>query len=63
LGKQYLFHQIASMLYSLFEQITTCPISLSWNKLDVSLSEDKSLHRVTTHNRKLPVTRSKDFLW
>jgi hypothetical protein len=61
LGKQYSFHQIASMVYSLFEQKTTCPISLDWNKPDGSISEDKSLNRVTTRNRKLPVTRSKDF--
>ena len=51
------------MVYSLFEQKTTCPISLDWNKPDGSISEDKSLNRVTTRNRKLPVTRSKDFLW
>ena len=63
LGKQYLFHQIASIVYSLFEQKTTCPISLGWNKPDGSMSEDKSLNRVTTRNRKLPITRSKDFLW
>ena len=33
-----------------------------WNKSDGSILEDKSLNRVTTRNRKLPVTRSKDFL-
>ena len=48
---------------SLSEQTTTCPISLGWNNSDSSISEDKSLNRVITHNRKLPVTRSKDFLW
>jgi len=57
-----LWHQIASMVYSLFEHKTTCPISLGWNKTDSSISQDKSLNRVTTHNRKLPVTRTKDFL-
>ena len=49
------------MVYSLFEQKTTCPISLGWNKPDGSKSEDKSLNRVTTRNRKLPVKRSKIF--
>jgi hypothetical protein len=46
---------------SLSEQKTTCPVSLGWNKPDGSASEDKSLNRVITDNRKLPVTRSKDF--
>ena len=46
---------------SLSEQKTTCPIILGWNKPDGSVSEDKSLNRVITCNRKLPVTRSKDF--
>ena len=48
---------------SLAEQKTTCPISLDWNKPDGSVAEDKSLNRVSTRNRKLPVMRSKDFLW
>jgi hypothetical protein len=61
LGKQHLFHQIALMVYSLLEQKTTCPISLGWNKPDAF--EDKPLNRVTTNNRKLPVTRCIDFLW
>ena len=45
----------------LSEQKTTCPISLGWNKPDGCVAEEKSLNRVITHNRKLPVTRSKDF--
>ena len=57
-----MWHQIASMMYSLFEHKTTCPISLSWNIPDDSISQDKSLTRVTTSNRKLPLTRSKNFL-
>jgi len=48
---------------SLSDQKTTSPISLGWNKSDGSVSEDESLNRVITRNRKLPVTRSKDFLW
>lgn len=61
LQKQLLFHQTASIVYASFEYKTTCPACLSWNKSDVSVSQDKSLNRVTTHNRKLPVTRPKDF--
>jgi hypothetical protein len=61
LRKQLLFHQFASMVCSLFEQNTTCPISLGWNKPEDSISQDKSLNRLTTCNRKLPVTTSKDF--
>ena len=49
------------MVYSLFEQKNACPISLGWNIPNGSISEDKSLNRVTTRNRKLPVTRSKGF--
>ena len=55
MGKQYLFYQIALMVYSLLEQKTTCPISVGWNKRDVS--DDKLTSRVTTRSRKLPVTR------
>jgi len=58
LWKQLLWHYIASMMYSLFEHNTTCPISLGWNIPDHSTSQDKSLNS----NRKLPVTRTKNFL-
>jgi len=34
---------------------------IGWNEPDDSISQDKSLNRVTTCNRKLPVTRTKDF--
>jgi len=61
LGKQYLFHQIGLMVYSLLEQKTACPISVDWNKPDVS--DDKPPNRVTTQSRTLPVTRSTDFSW
>ena len=39
------------MVYPLFEQKATCPISLGWNKSDGSISEDKSLNIVTTRNK------------
>lgn len=61
LGKQYLLHQLALKIYSLFVQKTSPPISLDWNKPEAS--EVKLLNRVTTRDRKLPVTRSTDFLW
>jgi len=61
LGKRYLLHQIALMVYSLLEQKITCPIRVGWNKPDAS--EDKPPNRTTTCSRKLPVTRSTDFLW
>ena len=48
---------------SLSEQETTCPISLDGNKPDSTVTEEKSLKRAVTRNRKLPVTRSNDFLW
>ena len=48
---------------SLSEKKITCPIRLGWNKPDGSVAEDKSLNTVITRNRKLTVTRSKDFLW
>ena len=48
---------------SLSEQTTTCPVSLGRNNPDGSISEDKPLNTVITRNRKLPVMRSKDFLW
>ena len=62
LQKQLLVHQTASIVYSLFQYKATCAKSLGWNKPDVSVSQDKTLNRVTTRNRKLPVTRSNDFL-
>ena len=61
LGTQYVFHQIALMVYSLLEQKTTCPIRAGWNKPDAS--EDKPPNRATTRSRKSPVTRSTDVLW
>jgi hypothetical protein len=60
LGKQYLFHQMGLMVYSLLEQKTTCPMSVGWNKPDVS--DNKPPNRATTQSRTSPVTRSTDFL-
>ena len=48
---------------SLSEQETTSPINLNWNKPDSTITKEKSLNRDITRNRKLPVTRSNEFLW
>ena len=45
----------------LIGQKATCPIHIGWNKPDAS--EAKPPNRATTRSRKLPVTRSTDFLW
>ena len=61
LGKQYLLHQVALMICTLFMQKPSPPISLDWN--EPKASEVKLPNRTTTRDRKLPVTRSTDFLW
>ena len=61
IGKQYLLRQIATNIYSLFIHKTTSPISLGWNKIETL--DSKLLNRATTRNRKVPITRSTDFLW
>ena len=60
-GKHCLLHQLALKMYSLFVQKTTSPMSHSRIKMEAS--EGNSLHRTTTHSRKLPVTSPTDFLW
>jgi len=60
-GKHCMLHQVALKIYSIFAQKTTPTISLDWNKTETP--EDNSFSRTTTRNRKLPVTRSTDFLW
>ena len=45
----------------LFEQFITCPINP--NKLDGSVTVEMSAKSVPNRNRKLPITRSNDFLW
>ena len=61
LGKQYLLHQVALMICTLFMQNPSPPISLDWNEPEAS--EVKLPNRTTTHDRKSPVTRSTDCLW
>ena len=47
--------------YPLLEQFITCPINP--NKLDGSVTVETSAKRVPNRNRRLPITRSNDFLW
>ena len=69
LGKQLVQHQIASLLHSIFEQKTSHPITLGWqeiqddNNLTCDGNQVLTSNRNSSHNRKLPVTRSDDFLW
>jgi hypothetical protein len=63
LGKQHLLHQIALMVYTLTEHETTVPTELGWNKSEDPITDDKPLNRINTRNKKVPIARSKDFLW
>jgi len=45
----------------LLEQTVTCPIIPT--KLNGSVTAEKSTNRVFNRNRRLPITRSEDFLW
>jgi hypothetical protein len=69
LGKQLVNCQIVTLLYSLLEQKKPSPISLGWYELqncNYSTQDDNQIISVTrnsSRNKKLPVTRSNDFLW
>jgi len=69
LGKQLVTCHIATLLYSTFEQKKSPPIRLSWNELqnsNYSAQEDNQITSTTrnsSRNKRLPVTRSDDFLW
>jgi hypothetical protein len=45
----------------LLEQTVTCPINP--NKPNGSVTVEKPTNRVFNRNRRLPVTKSDDFLW
>jgi len=68
-GKQLVTCHIATLLYSTFEQKKSPPISLSWYELQNSnypAQKDNqiiSITRNSSRNKRLPVTRSDDFLW
>ena len=69
LGKQLVNHQLASLIQTNFEQKTYHPIILGWHEtqnssdLTCDMIHIKTSNRNSSHNRKMPVTRSKDFLW
>ena len=69
LGKQLVQHQIASLLHTIFEQKTSHRIILGWHEIQDNNNLTCDGHQVLTsnrnssRNRKLPVTRSNDFLW
>jgi hypothetical protein len=69
LGKMLVNCQLALLLLTAFEQKTSHPISLGWyetcddSNLHCDVNQVKTLNRNSSHNRKMPVTRSKDFLW
>jgi len=43
------------------KQTVICPINS--NETNDPVTEEKSTNRVLNRNRRLPITRSKDFLW
>jgi hypothetical protein len=69
LGKQLVNCQIATLVYSILEPKKPSPISLGWyepQNCNYPTQKDNQIISVTrnsSHNKKLPVTRSEDFLW
>ena len=67
LGKELVNNQIASLLRSTFEQKNCYPIILGRyetqddNNLTCDVNQVKTSNRNSSHNRKMPVTRSKGF--
>jgi hypothetical protein len=72
LGKRLVTYQIASFLQSALEHNIMIPISLDWHKKtqennhSIPIGEDNQLLgpiRNSTRNKRVPVTRTQDFLW
>ena len=69
LGKNLVKLQLASFLLTEFVPNTSKPILLEWYEacIETNGSEDnkqfKTSNRNSCRNRKVPVTRTKDFLW
>jgi len=70
LGKQLVYHQIASLLLTTFEQkSSSSSIVLRWhetqndNNQTCDVYQVKPFKRNSIRNRKIPVTRLNDFLW
>jgi hypothetical protein len=69
LGKKSVNLQLAFLLLTTLNQKTSNPISLGWYEQCVEANQPEIINQVTisnrnsTQNRKMPVTRSMDFLW
>jgi hypothetical protein len=70
LGKQLVTLQLTHFLLNIFDQKRIQhPISLGWyetdedNNLHCTLEQVNTCNRNSSRNRKMPVTRSNDFLW
>jgi len=68
-GKNLVKFQLASFLLITFAQNTTKHIPLEWHETGIAINDSevtkecKVPNRNSCHNRKIPVTRTKDFLW
>ena len=68
LGKKLVNFQLVSFLLTTFDQKTSPPISLRWyetcdgGNLHCDVNQVKTFNRNLSRNRKMPFTRSKDFL-
>ena len=69
-GKQLVSYQIASLLQSIFEHKISVPIILGWhNEIqdnNIPICEENQVKlsiRNSSRNKKIPITRSNDFLW
>jgi hypothetical protein len=69
LGKNLVKLQLASFLLTAFVQNTSKPISLEWYETCSVTNDNEDSKQLTTskrnscRNRKVPVTRTNDFLW
>jgi hypothetical protein len=69
MGKQLVNCQIVTFLYSILEPKKYPPISLGWyepQNYNFPTQEDNKKNSVTrnsSRNKRMPVTRSDDFLW
>ena len=69
LGKNLVNLQLASFLLTTFVPKTSKPIPLEWNEAGTMRNDSndtktfKTSNRNSSHNRKVPVTRTNDFLW
>ena len=69
-GKQLVTYQIASLLNLTFKQKTLDPVILGWhNEIQYNIklkgvgNQVKVPNRNSSHNKKIPITTSIDFLW